>query len=133
MGNARLKITNFEAVHSKEVVDDFLHSYHDAKSKEECLKNAESKPSITEQIMRTLFNIVMMNKSLIWVEWGRGGKGQRWDESQAAKYSNSVLLKMAKNCIYTKLNKSKPKAVTIAMLQIELKKAEAEFYAFLGS
>eukprot|EP00957_Ditylum_brightwellii_P179835 13699533-Ditylum_brightwellii.AAC.1 len=51
-------------------------------------------------------------------------------KGQAAKYSNSVLLKMAKNCICTKLNKSVPKVLTIAMLQIELKKAEAALYAF---
>eukprot|EP00957_Ditylum_brightwellii_P083065 6314303-Ditylum_brightwellii.AAC.1 len=59
-----------------------------------------------------------------------------WDSlmrDQASKYSNSVLLKTAKNCIHTKLNKSKPKDVIIAMLQIELKKAEAVLYAFPGS
>eukprot|EP00957_Ditylum_brightwellii_P021804 1645432-Ditylum_brightwellii.AAC.1 len=54
-------------------------------------------------------------------------------KGQAAKYSNSILLGMAKNCIHTKLDKSKPKAVMIAMLQIELKKAEATLCAFPGS
>eukprot|EP00957_Ditylum_brightwellii_P196964 15005866-Ditylum_brightwellii.AAC.1 len=74
MENVRPTVTNFEVVNTKEV-DDFLCGYHDAKSKEDCLKNAESKPSITEQ--HHAYAVQCCNDEQITYLGGAGGEEEK--------------------------------------------------------
>eukprot|EP00957_Ditylum_brightwellii_P003473 262899-Ditylum_brightwellii.AAC.1 len=52
MGNARPKVTIFEALHSKEELDDFLRGYHDAKRGEE--ENAKDDMSRLVKVVQFL-------------------------------------------------------------------------------
>eukprot|EP00957_Ditylum_brightwellii_P045171 3424797-Ditylum_brightwellii.AAC.1 len=72
MGNTRPKVTIFEAVQSKEEVDDFLCGYHDAKSGEE-----EKTKDGMSRLVKVIQFLTENQDSLI-----RG---------QASKYSNSAV------------------------------------------